>query len=128
MWQLIRYGLVGVGINLILYLGYLLIYHLGLEPKKSMSLIYFIGVSIGFYSHREWTFAHDGDSRRAMVRYVISHILGYMINLFLLFSLVDHLGYPHELVQGVAIFIVAAFLFIAFKYWVFPAKNKYVLK
>lgn len=124
MRQLIRYGLVGVGINLILYLGYLLIYHLGLEPKKSMSLIYLIGVSIGFYSHRQLTFAHGGDARQSMVRYMAAHILGYLINFSLLMVMVDYFGYPHELVQAAAIFVVAAFLFIVFKYWVFPESNK----
>jgi len=127
MRQLIRYGLVGVGINLILYLGYSLIHHLGLEPKKSMTLIYLIGVSIGFYSHRRWTFSHGGDARRSIVRFWFAHLLGYFINFFLLFSLVDHFGYPHELVQGAAIFVVAAFLFVVFKFWVFPVKNKHVV-
>ena len=32
-----------------------------------------------------------------------AHLLGYFINFFLLFGLVDHFGYPHELVQGAAI-------------------------
>lgn len=127
MRQLIRYGLVGVGINLILYLGYLLIHYLGLEPKKSMSLMYLIGVSIGFYSHRQWTFAHGGDALRSIVRYVFAHLIGYFINFILLLSLVDHFGYPHELVQGAAIFVVAAFLFLVFKYWVFPVRNEHVL-
>jgi hypothetical protein len=33
--------------------------------------------------------------------------------------LVDMLGYPHQWVQIAAIFVVAGFLFIAFKYFVF---------
>ena len=129
MRQLIRYGLVGAGVNLILYLGYLLLNHLGLEPKKSMTLIYVIGVVIGFYGHRRLTFAHHEDTRKSMVRYIISHLLGYMINFLLLLGLVDYFGWPHELIQGAAIFVVAAFLFVIFKYWVFPKKrNEYVIK
>ena len=128
MWQLIRYGLVGGGINLILYLSYLLINHLGLESKKTMSLIYLIGVGIGFYSHRQWTFSHDGNARQSMVRFLFAHLLGYLINFSLLLNLVDHLGYPHQIVQAGAIFVVAAFLFITFKYWVFPKNNKYAIK
>lgn len=126
MLQLIRYALVGAGINLILYLGYLLINSLGLDPKKSMSMIYLIGVGIGFYSHRQWTFSHDGSARQSMLRFLFAHFVGYGINFFLLLSLVDRLGYPHQLVQGAAIFIVAAFLFIIFKYWVFPKRSNLV--
>jgi putative flippase GtrA len=128
MRQLIRYGLVGAGINFGLYLGYLLIHHLGLEPKKSMTLIYLIGVGIGFYGHRQWTFAHRENARRSMVRYMFAHLLGYLINFLLLLGLVDYAGYPHELIQGAAIFVVATFLFIVFKYWVFPGNNKHVIK
>ncbi len=126
--QLLRYGLVGGAVNLLLYLGYLLINNLGLDPKKSMSLIYLIGVGIGFFGHRQWTFAHRGDARLTVVRYMLAHLMGYLINLFLLFCLVDYFGYPHELVQGVSIFFVAAFLFMIFKYWVFSVGNKYVDK
>jgi putative flippase GtrA len=118
---------VGGGVNLILYLGYLLFNYLGLEPKKSMSLIYFIGVGIGFYGHRQLTFAHGGDPRQSMVRYMAAHFFGYFINFFLLLVMVDYFGYPHELVQAVAIFVVAAFLFVVFKYWVFPESNKNVI-
>lgn len=124
MRQLIRYGFVGGGVNLILYLGYLFINYFGLEPKKSMSLIYFVGVVIGFYGHRQLTFAHGGDVRQSMLRYMATHFFGYSINFFLLLIMVDYFGYPHELVQAVAIFVVAAFLFVVFKYWVFPESNK----
>jgi len=93
-----------------------------------MSLIYIIGVTIGFYSHRQWTFSHGGNAWQSIVRYIFAHFLGYFINFSLLLGLVDHLGYPHELVQGSAIFVVAAFLFIIFKYWVFPGNNKHVIK
>lgn len=126
--QLFRYGMVGGGVNLLLYLGYLLFNYFGLEPKKAMSLIYLIGVGIGFYGHRQWTFGHVGDARQSMARFVFAHVLGYVINFSLLLGLVDHFGYPHELVQGAAIFIVAAFLFVVFKYWVFAGNNQHVIK
>lgn len=127
MRQLLRYGLVGVGVNLTLYCGYLLLNYLGIEPKKSMSLMYLVGVGIGFYGHRQWTFRHGGDALQSIVRYLVTHVLGYVINFFLLFGLVDYFGYPHEVVQGGAIFIVAGFLFVVFKYWVFSGSNKHVV-
>ena len=128
MQQLIRYGLVGVTINVLLYVFYLLVTKLGLEPKVSMSLAYIFGVSIGFYSHRKLTFSYVGDSRQSMSRYFIAHFLGYFINFFILLSLVDYFGYPHEFVQGAAILVVAAFLFVLFKYWVFAGKSGHVIK
>lgn len=119
MRQLIRYGLVGVANNATLYLLYLLITYLGVEPKTTMTLLYIIGASIGFIGHRKWTFAHRGDYSSAALRYILAHLLGYLLNFLILFAFVDRLGYAHQWVQGMAIIIVAGFLFIVFKYFVF---------
>jgi putative flippase GtrA len=119
MRQLIRYGLVGVASNAAMYFVYLLITYLGVEPKKAMTLVYIIGASIGFIGNRKWTFAHRGDSARAALRYVLAHLFGYLLNFLILFTFVDRLGYAHQWVQAIAIIIVAGFLFIVFKYYVF---------
>lgn len=55
----------------------------------------------------------------AGVRYVIAHCIGYLINLSILILMVDKFGYPHQWVQAAAIFIVAGFLFLMFKFFVF---------
>lgn len=119
MWQLIRYGLVGVVSNTAIYVVYLLITYLGVDPKTSMTLVYVIGASIGFIGNRKWTFAHHGDSTHAALRYVLAHLFGYLLNFLILFTFVDRLGYAHQWVQAAAIIIVAGFLFIVFKYFVF---------
>ena len=122
MQQLIRYGLVGLVSNAAIYFVYLLITYLGIEPKTAMTLVYIIGASIGFIGNRKWTFAHRGDSSSAALRYVLAHLFGYLLNLLILFTFVDHLGYVHQWVQAVAIIIVAGFLFVVFKYLVFREK------
>lgn len=123
MRQLIRYGLVGVLSNATLYLLYLLITFLGVEPKKTMTMLYIIGAFIGFIGHRRWSFAHRGDATGAAIRYTIAHLSGYLLNLFILFVFVDYLGYAHQAIQGIAIIFIAVFLFITFKYFVFPKDN-----
>jgi hypothetical protein len=45
---------------------------------------------------------------------------GYLLNLFILLVFVDYFGYTHQVIQGIAIFIIAGFLFLVFKYFVFP--------
>ena len=119
MRQLLRYGLVGVVSNAAIYFVYLLITYLGVEPKTAMTLVYIIGASIGFIGNRKWTFAHRGNSSSAALRYVLAHLFGYLLNYIILFTFVDRLGYAHQWVQAVAIMIVAGFLFIVFKYFVF---------
>ena len=122
MLQLIRYGLVGVASNAAIYFIYLLITYLGMEPKSAMTLVYIIGASIGFVGNRKWTFAHSGDSSSAAMRYALAHICGYMLNFLILYTFVDWLGYAHQWVQAAAIIIVAGFLFVVFKYFVFHKK------
>lgn len=119
MQQLIRYGLVGVVSNTAIYFVYLLITYISVGPKTAMTLVYIIGAVIGFIGNRKWTFAHHGDSTSAALRYVLAHLLGYLLNFLILFTFVDRLGYAHQWVQAAAIIIVAGFLFVAFKYFVF---------
>lgn len=119
MRQLIRYGVVGVVSNAAIYFVYLLITYLGVEPKTAMTLVYIIGAAIGFIGNRKWTFAHRGDASSAAIRYILAHLSGYLLNFLILFTLVDRLGYAHQWVQAMAIMIIAGFLFIVFKYFVF---------
>lgn len=118
--QLLRFALVGILSNLVGYLIYLLITYLGLGPKVTMTLLYAIGASLGFWGNRTITFRHREKSLAVGMRYILAHSVGYLINLILLHTLGDRLGYPHQLVQAFAILTVAGFLFVAFKYFVFP--------
>jgi putative flippase GtrA len=117
--QLTRYALIGIVTNLAGYLLYLFLVHLGTTPKLTMTCLYGIGAVIGFIGNRNLTFAHTGSMFGSGVRYFLAHCVGYGINLFILIIFVDVLGYPHQWVQAMAIFVVAGFLFIAFKFFVF---------
>ena len=95
MRQLIRYGLVGIFSNAVTYLSYLLLTHLGIQPKTAMTLVYLIGASVGFFCNRNWTFSHEGDSASAVQRYALAHVCGYLLNFLILLLLVDGLGFAH---------------------------------
>lgn len=118
--QLFRYGLVGVVTNLLGYLIYLLITFFGVEPKVLITFMYPLGAAIGFIGNRQWAFAHKGAAWKSIFRYCAAHFLGYLMNLSILFLFVDQLGYPHQWVQAVAIILVAGYLFVTFKFFVFP--------
>lgn len=121
--QLTRYAFVGIVSNLAGYLVYLLVTYLGATPKITITLLYGVGAAIGYIGNRNFTFAHKGSFLGAGVRYFIAHFFGYFINLIILIIFVDHVGYAHQWVQAVAIFVVAGFLFIAFKFFVFTNLN-----
>ena len=126
--QLVRYVLVGIVSNSTGYLAYLLITYLGATPKITMSVLYGIGATIGYIGNRNFTFSYKGSLLGSSVRYFIAHFFGYFTNLIILIIFVDHFMYPHQWVQAIAIFIVASFLFLANKIFVFPVANEKILE
>lgn len=124
MRQLLRFAAVGVASNVLGYLLYLLITYLGAPPKLAMTALYGVGVITGFVGNRRYAFAHQGRLIEAGWRYLLAHSLGYLINLAIQIIVVDHLGYAHQLAQALGVCVVAAFLFVVFKYFVFVNTDK----
>lgn len=120
--QFLRYALIGLASNLLLYLAYLGLTVWALGPKTAMSLLYALGVAQTFLFNRKWSFRHEGGLHSAFARYVAAYAFGYLLNLAVLWLAVDQLGLPHEIVQGVMILSLAILLFLLQKYWVFPAQ------
>jgi putative flippase GtrA len=118
--RLMRYGLVGMALNCAGYLIYLIITWLGADPKATMTALYVIGAVMGFFSHRRLSFSYRGGIYSSAPRYGLAHLCGYGLNFALLYVLVDLMGYPHQIIQAAAIFIVAGFLFLCFNFLVFP--------
>ncbi|WP_339640882.1 GtrA family protein [uncultured Porticoccus sp.] len=117
--QLFRYAVVGSLNNLRGYLTYLLLTWLWLDPKVAVSLMYPVGAAIAYLGHARYTFSYNGVISNGVIRYVIAHLIGYSINIVILYIMSDRLGYPHQLVQAFAIVVVAFILFLMFRYFVF---------
>lgn len=118
--QLLRYAIVGLLTNAAGYLVYLALTWLWLDPKIAVSLLYPMGVLMGYFGHARYSFAYEGATGRGLTRYLAAHAIGYTLNVALLYVLSDRLGYPHQAVQALAIFLVAGVLFILFRFFVFP--------
>ena len=123
MNQLIRYGIVGIASNLFIYFLYVLITYNDVEPKIAMTFLYFTGASISFFANKSFTFNYKSRVFGSVARYVLAHLFGYLLNFLILMVFADRLGYPHQLVQGIAIFTVAGFLFVCFKLFVFRERS-----
>lgn len=117
--QLIKYICVGVISNAAGYATYLLLTHLGLSPKLAMTLLYITIAGFSFFGNKKITFMYDGHFWGAGMRYVVAHLIGYSINLAILVVFSDHLGYNHAIVQATAIIVIAMYLFISLKFFVF---------
>jgi putative flippase GtrA len=122
-FQFIRYAAVGMASNGVGFVLYLLMTALGFGPKVSMSLLYTVGVLQSFIFNKKWTFNHHGDQTVAFLRYFLIYGFGYFINLGALIIFVDRFGYPHHLVQGAMIPVIAVLLFVMQKIWVFRVQE-----
>lgn len=121
--QLLRFAVIGLAANAALYLGYLLLTSQGLAHKAAMTVMYCVGVLCTFAFNRRWTFAHGGDARAALFRYVALYAFAYVFQLAALTVAVDALAIPHEWAMATLILINAALLFVAQKLWVFSPRR-----
>ena len=122
--QFIKYAIVGLISNGLLYFVYLLITAYGLGHKTAMTLLYVLGVLQTFIFNKKWTFANHGAISTSFFRYCLSYALGYLVNLLALYYFVDNLSFPHEIVQGIMILFNAVMLFLLQKFWVFSVGIK----
>lgn len=121
--QLIRFGIVGVISNMAGYLIYLLITSAGIDPKITVSILFPIGTVLNFVGNKKWTFGSSGSNLHTGFRHILVFALGYVLNILILLVFVDYLGFAHQLVQFVAIFVVALYIFVAIKFFVFADKS-----
>lgn len=121
--RFVRYAVVGVVTNLAGYLVYLAITSAGAGPKSTATVLYAVGATMGYFGNRNWAFRHSGNMLESWTGYCLFHVGGYLLNMSLLHIFVDKLGFPHQLVQAVAIVIVACYLFVALNMVVFRART-----
>jgi len=117
--SLLRFGIVGVASNLLLYAGYLALTYGGAAPKVAMTAMYVTGVVLTFVVHRDWSFRVVHRVPGAFSRYLTVYLIGYFVNYVALVILVDHMRLQHQTVQAVLILVVAALVFLLQRKWVF---------
>ena len=113
-----RYVIVGLASNLVLYLVYLLITALGLRYKIAMTLVYLLSAAQTFVLNALWTFEHRL-AKKSLVKYALSYVACYIVNMAALVFFVDRIGLPHQAVQGAMIVVIAVIMFFLQKFWVF---------
>lgn len=117
--QIVRFGIVGLVSNAVLYGLYVLATALGIQHIVAMTAVFALGVIQTFVFNKRWSFAYHGPRARAMLRYLIAYAVAYVINLSAMLVLVDVEGFAHQAVQAVMVVVIAIFLFLAQRLWVF---------
>ena len=97
--QLIRYGIVGV---LITAGGQAIYYGLAesrlTSPMVAIAIAWIVGVTVGYFAHGWVSFAGHGsrdDHAGMSTRFVAVNVIGYVLNSFWVWLLVERLGGPN---------------------------------
>lgn len=117
--QFIQYCIVGVVSNVSAYCLFLVMIASGVEAKVSMSIVYVLAAAASFWVNRNWTFAFTGNWVSNTARFLGAQCSGYGLNLLILFMFHDRLHCPAAIVQAAAILIVAIYMFLISKAFVF---------
>ena len=97
-WQLLRYGIVGVLITT----GGQAIYYVLAETRTTSPLVaiavaWIVGVIVGYFAHGWISFAGHGEREDHVgmsTRFIAVNVIGYLLNTFWVWLLVERLGGP----------------------------------
>jgi putative flippase GtrA len=118
--QFVKFGIVGVSNTLIFFAVYtLLLKVFGVWYVAASGIGFAVGAVNGFLWNRAWTFrGHVGDALTP-VRWFVVQSSGLLLNLGLLYLLVDGVGLDELFGQAVTIAIVTVITFLVNRAWTF---------
>ncbi|MFC1740452.1 GtrA family protein [Pseudomonadota bacterium] len=117
--QLFRFIVVGGTNTVIIYLLYLLLLYLGVQYLVALTIDYALGISLGYFMNRYWTFRVSRNQRSTFVKYSVSYIAVYLLNLILLFVFVDGMGLDERISQIPALGLATLVSYLTQRFWVF---------
>lgn len=117
--QFVRFVIIGVSSNAIGYGLYLVFTAFGIVPTHAVTVLYITSATLAYFGNKSVTFVSNSSVWSTGVRYIIAQLIGYSINIALLAILHDYYGFSHQFVQLIAIGVVAVYLFITLKVFVF---------
>lgn len=119
MIQLIRYGIVGVVSNGLLYLVYIALTFMYVIPEVAATIAYVLGVCWTYFFNRNWSFESRAAHRKAAPRYALTYLAGYFITIGILAAGYRWMGMQHFISQLIAIGAAAIVIFLLLRFWVF---------
>ena len=96
--QIVRFGLTGGLLTLLVAGGYWVVAHFfGVEPMLSMTLNYLVFTALGYVLHSRFSFRGHGERDRPAlrtVRFFTVNTTGFLANQFFVWLLVKQMGGP----------------------------------
>jgi putative flippase GtrA len=119
---LIRYAVVGLSSNLLLFLFMLFLMSLGFAAWQATLVVYPSGVAMSYILNRFWSFNKRPQRSGQVLGYIFVYVLAYPIAMGTA-SLVEYLSGSGPLAALTSIGVSAVFIFTGLSYWVFR-KNR----
>lgn len=117
--EIARFGAVGLFHNMIGYVIFLVLFWLGTSPYLLVAIGYPLAVFLSYILNKKITFNHNGKGLITGVKFVGIHIIGCLLNIFLLYFLGDFLSVGYEFAQLFSVFVVGGLLYLCMKFFVF---------
>jgi putative flippase GtrA len=121
--QLIRFGLTGGLLTLLVAGGYWLVAtFLHVDPMLSLALVFTVFTGLGYVLHSRWSFKGHGSRERSAqrtLRFFVVNCLGFASNQFFVWLLVKQLGGPTWWPVIPILFVTPFLTFALNRRWVF---------
>ena len=121
--QLVRFGLAGVLLTLLVAGGYwVMATFLGVEPMLSLTLNYVVVTGIGYWLHSRFSFRGHGSRDNEAVRtarFYAVNTIGFLVNQLFVWLLVKQLGGPTWWPVLPILFVTPLVTFALNRRWVF---------
>lgn len=108
--RLWRYATLGVAINGLCYVVFLLFVRVGTDPLTANALCYGLGLALGYFGNRRWTFRSGNRHLPDMLRFGAAHIAGFASSITCIAFTMRIL--PIALAQLVAVAVAAGIIFV----------------
>ena len=115
---LLRYGVVGVAQNGLIYAVTLLLIRLGLKAWQASLILYPIATVISFAANRSWSFGDRTHRGTTFPKYLILYVAVYPAAVMLNW-VQEHAGVPSWLASLITLVAGAVGMFLALNRWVF---------
>lgn len=111
--SLYRYGLVGLGSNLVVYCVFVLLIWGAVPPVWAAALCYVLGLSISYLANRRWSFESTAGHRSDLVRFFMAYGVGLVSTL--VFISVLTLFLRPEIAQVINVGLTAIVIYTALR-------------
>lgn len=122
--EILLYGIFGILTTLVNYVSYLVLakgVHLSVMVANAMA--FFLAILFAYLTNRKWVFVSHAHTLKAKVRegieFFTARILGFVLDMAIMYLLVKELGYNDWVVKGIANVIVIVMNYLVSKYIVF---------